>query len=180
MRASRLPALFFLLPLVEIVLFGLVVDQIGFWRALALMMLTSVAGILLLRHQGFGLAARMFAVARGDKTKAAGLGYGIMVLIAGLLLMIPGFLTDILGLLLLIPFIRRLLWRMAGGTAGDIRTDIFTTRSGSGARFEFRSGPAGGATEPGVVDLDAGDYHRADSAPGPGDRLAGSGRDPEA
>jgi UPF0716 protein FxsA len=99
-----------LLPFVEIALFVTVAMQIGFLAALALTILTSMAGMAVMRHAGWHAVARTRgAFGDGTITQAELDGPGVLTVLAGFLLFLPGFLTDIVGLLLLLPLTRRVL-----------------------------------------------------------------------
>lgn len=154
MRFS-LPALLFLaLPALEIATFIVVGRRIGVAATLGLVVLTSLVGVMLLRSQGLGLLARLRQdVASGEGAERS-LVHGAMMAAGGLLLLLPGFLTDILGLLLFIPALRDLAWSLASRHLVVVRT----ARHG-------RPGPQGAATT--TIDLDAGDYS---SEPRPGGR----------
>ena len=94
------------LPLAELAVFIAVASQIGFGWALALILAGSLAGGYLLRHAGGSHIARVrVAINRGlDQGSFTALqadGRGGAVLLAGILLLIPGFITDMLGLLVL-------------------------------------------------------------------------------
>lgn len=102
------------LPIVEIALFIQVGGLIGLWATLGLVVLSAVLGIAVIRSQGAHAwleAQRSLAQLRDPSRPLA---HGMMLMIAGLLLVVPGFLTDSLGLLLLIPPVRDLLMRRAG------------------------------------------------------------------
>ena len=97
-----------LLPLAEIAVFVLVAVLAGFAWAVILTLLTTLAGFLILRHAGRGNIAR-FRVAVAD-TDVAGIQAntsGFLTVLAGLLLFLPGFLTDLIGAALLIGPVRR-------------------------------------------------------------------------
>jgi UPF0716 protein FxsA len=97
-----------LLPLMEIAAFILVAVLIGLPWALLLMLGTTLAGSLVLRQAGRGGLAR-FRVAVAD-TGIAGVEAntgGFLTVLAGLLLFLPGFLTDLIGAVLLIGPVRR-------------------------------------------------------------------------
>lgn len=140
-----------LIPLCEIIAFGLVVEWLGFWIALLLVLLTSFSGLLIVRQQGFGMAAKIARMARTGTPPESGLGKDAMTILSGLLLLLPGFLTDALGLLLLIPAVRR--W-IAGRSMVKTR---FSNTSGTVYRESYRYGPRDEET---VVDLDAEEFHR--------------------
>lgn len=91
------------LPVLELVVFGAVAAAIGFGQALALLLAASLAGALLLRHAGGNHVARMrVAMAEGSFSSLTADATGGLVLLAGILLLIPGFITDAAGLALLL------------------------------------------------------------------------------
>lgn len=100
------------LPLVEIALFVVVGGAIGLWATLAWVMLSALLGVLVLRR-----VARMGAISFDRDVKALRdpmspiAGRALTILAAGLLIL-PGFFTDTLGLLLLLPPMQTLLVRM--------------------------------------------------------------------
>ena len=94
------------LPLVEIYLFIEVGDQIGAGSTIALTVLTAFVGTLLVRAQGLSVLRRAEAsVQRGEAPLKEALD-GLSLLVAGVMLLIPGFFTDLIGGLLLIPLVR--------------------------------------------------------------------------
>lgn len=99
------------LPLAEISLFIEVGGQIGAGSTIILTIGTAVAGLALARLQGFAVLARMQeSMARGQPPVGE-LIHGFFLFLAGALLFLPGFLTDAVGLLLLLPPVRILLGR---------------------------------------------------------------------
>ncbi|WP_295047545.1 FxsA family protein [uncultured Paracoccus sp.] len=105
--------LFVLLPIVEIALFIQVGGLIGVWATLGLVVLSFVLGVAVIRSQGnqaWVQAQRSLAELR-DPSRL--LAHGMMRILAGMLLIVPGFLTDALGLLLLIAPVRDLIMRQA-------------------------------------------------------------------
>jgi UPF0716 protein FxsA len=96
------------LPLAELVVFIAVASNIGFAWALMLVLAGSLAGGLLLRHAGGSHIARVrVALDQGSFTALQADGRGGAILLAGILLLIPGFITDVLGLLVLAGAILR-------------------------------------------------------------------------
>ena len=90
------------LPLLEIVAFVLVAVAIGFGPALALLVALSVAGALVIRHGGTAHISRVrLAVGENNLAALQADGTGTLILIGGVLLALPGFITGALGLLLL-------------------------------------------------------------------------------
>ena len=68
-------------------------------------------GAILLRIQGFGVLTRIRDEIEAGRDPGRELAHGVMIMLAGILLLIPGFVTDIIGLLLFIPPVRDLAWR---------------------------------------------------------------------
>lgn len=102
----RLFWLFLLVPIIEIALFIQIGGLIGLWPTLAIVVLTAIIGTSLMRSQGaqaFQEVQRSFSEMR-DPTRP--LAHGVMILVAGMLLLTPGFFTDTVGMLLLIPKVR--------------------------------------------------------------------------
>lgn len=94
------------LPFLEIAAFIWVGGQIGILATLAAIVLTAFAGIALVRWQGLGMIMDTRAMmARGEMPQKQ-FAEMMMIAVAGFLLMVPGFLTDIVGLLLLVPPVR--------------------------------------------------------------------------
>jgi UPF0716 protein FxsA len=97
-----------LFPVAEIVVFFLVAAIIGLGWAFVLMLFTTFAGFLVLRRAGRGRIARFrVAVADTDVTGIQANTGGFLTVLAGLLLFLPGFLTDLVGAALLIGPVRR-------------------------------------------------------------------------
>jgi UPF0716 protein FxsA len=105
--------LFFLLfvgvPLVELYLLIQVGSEIGALPTIALSILTAVIGTFLVRVQGFSVLLRVRDMLDRGEAPAIEVLDGALLLIAGLMLLLPGFITDALGFLLLIPPLRRQL-----------------------------------------------------------------------
>ena len=100
-------------PIAEIALFIEIGGQIGLWPTLAVVVLTALLGTGLLRVQGLATLGRMQESLARNRFPAVELFDGICLLIAGVLLLTPGFLTDALGFLLLVPPVRAGLRRLA-------------------------------------------------------------------
>jgi UPF0716 protein FxsA len=97
-----------LLPLAEIVAFALVATLVGLGFAFLLMLATTMAGFLVLRRSGRGGIARFrVAVAESGIAGIQGNASSLLTVLAGLLLFLPGFLTDLIGIGLLIGPVRR-------------------------------------------------------------------------
>ena len=116
----RLFTLFLLWPLAEIVLFVTVGGAIGLVWTLLIIAGTAMLGVWLLRSRGVRSAAEM---RRGlHIVRGGGLGQlagDVLIMMAAVLLILPGFLTDALGLLLLLPPVRALVILWAARRVGD-------------------------------------------------------------
>jgi UPF0716 protein FxsA len=111
------------LPTLELYVLITVGAEIGAVPAVFLVVFTAVLGALLVRQQGVSTLNRVRQALARDETPAFELLQGAILLAGGLLLLIPGFLTDALGFLCLIPRVRRylvlLLFRRARATAAN-------------------------------------------------------------
>ena len=145
-----LPLFFLLLPLAEIAGFIVVGRQIGLWSTLFLVVLSAVAGVVLMRVQGFGALARLRQTAQTGRAPGKELLDTAMILIAGILLLIPGFLSDIVGLALFFPPFRRFLWNRL--MRNVVVVDIGGKRPGPGPQTEPQR----------TIDLDDEDFRRDD------------------
>ena len=105
----RVILIFILLSLIDLVLLLRIGQEIGFWTTLWLVVLTSVAGIALAKRQGLRTIANLNADLAAGRAPTTAMADGALILSAAALLFTPGFLTDVLGLALLIPPIRRVL-----------------------------------------------------------------------
>lgn len=107
----------------EVAAFVAVGEHIGFGWAFLILIGVSALGPLLVKRVGLGVVARtQDRLARGDVPSRELLD-GVVVLAAGVLICVPGFISDALGLLLLIGPVRHLVIRVAGRrVAGRVRT----------------------------------------------------------
>lgn len=139
-------------PIIEIALFIQVGGWLGLWPTLAIVILTALIGTILLRRQGLAAMAKLQDELRGGGDPASAIAHGAMILIAGIVLLTPGFFTDAVGFLLLIPPVR-----MAVIQAAAKRVKIHTAHSMSGgfqnAQSDFGERQAGAG--PTTID---GDY----------------------
>jgi UPF0716 protein FxsA len=106
---ALLAVLFVVVPFVELTLIVWVAGQVGGWATLALLLLVSAAGAVLMKQQGGGVLRRMQAQIGRGEIPTTGILDGVLILFAGALMLTPGFLTDVLGLVLLIPPTRALV-----------------------------------------------------------------------
>jgi UPF0716 protein FxsA len=135
---KRIALILVLLPIAEVAAFLLVVWAVGFLPAVGLMILTSAAGVVVLYRAGRGRIAGLGGtMRRRGVAGVAAEGGGLMLAISGILLVLPGFITDLIGLGLLIGPIRR--------------------RLGAAIRRVFQV-PRAATGEPAVIDLAPGEW----------------------
>ena len=101
--------LFLLVPLVEIYLLIKIGGVIGAFPTVVLVVLTAVIGAALARAQGLATLQRLQATMARGEAPAIEMFEGVLLLVGALLLLTPGFLTDLLGFACLVPVTRRAL-----------------------------------------------------------------------
>ena len=111
MKPLLLLIVFFLTPLIEISLFISVGGEIGVLATVLLTLATAAVGVSLLRRQGPEVFVELGAAMSRGESPAPGLLTGAFVLAGGALMLTPGFFTDALGLLCLLPASRAFLIR---------------------------------------------------------------------
>ena len=99
----RLLLAFIAVPLIEIGLFIQVGGAIGLWPTLLVVLLTAVAGTWLVRSQGLQTIQNLQGSFQNMRNPTEPLVHGAMILLAGALLLTPGFFTDAIGFILLFP-----------------------------------------------------------------------------
>ncbi|MFN4154287.1 MAG: FxsA family protein [Paracoccaceae bacterium] len=148
-------ALFLIIPLVEIALFITIGGWLTLWPTLALVLLTGIVGTALMRWQGLKVLAEL----RGDMGQLSNplspLAHGALIVVAGLLLLTPGFFTDTIGFLLMAPKVREAVIAFVGSR---IRTQTFGTQTHN--PHDARSPGQG----PNVID---GEYFEVEENPPP-------------
>jgi UPF0716 protein FxsA len=98
--------LLILVPVVELAVFIQVASAFGVWNTVAVLIAISLIGAWIVRRQGIGLWRRAQLQMSAGRVPAKEAADGLLVLCAGVLLLVPGFVTDVLGILLLLPPVR--------------------------------------------------------------------------
>lgn len=173
------------LPLLEIAVMIKVGQWIGFWAALAIVVGTGIAGSAVLARSGLTSALRVQeAMQRGEPPVAAMLD-GALIVTSAILLITPGFVADFLGLVLLVPMVRRWAarWTLRNmtftGTASQYERgfDDGQGRQHPGAHEARNHARSGRETGEGPVI--EGEFERLDEHPvKPGGRRPGDSREP--
>jgi UPF0716 protein FxsA len=104
--------LFIVVPIAELAVIIQVGQAIGVWWTIALLIADSILGSVLMRTQGRAAWRRFNAAVQEARVPAREVLDGALVIFGGVLLLTPGFITDVLGLILLIPPARALVRRL--------------------------------------------------------------------
>ncbi len=177
--------LFVVVPIVEIVVIIQVGQAIGAWWTVLLLALDSILGAWLLKREG-ARSWQAFRIALQEgRWPGDEVAQGAMVIVGGTLLLTPGFVTDVVGFVLLIPVSRRVLsrtvrsrisGRVVGGPAGAAASAARSARGTRGGRGSDGTSGKGrrGSASTSTFDVEVVEIHREDRfTAGPGE-LAGS------
>jgi len=107
--------LFVLIPVVELYFMIEVGESVGAFNTVMLVILTAIAGGYFVRLQGFSTMMRMRQLMAKGEAPAIEMIEGVILLACGLMLLLPGFITDGIGFLLLIPPVRKVfvIWLLS-------------------------------------------------------------------
>ena len=116
--------IFICLPALEIYLLIKVGDVVGALNTVALIFLTAVIGIYFAKHQGIQTLKSGMINLYQNKMPVYEMISGASIAVAALLLIVPGFFTDFIGFLILIPFTRKILFTLflKNKTKGDVKS----------------------------------------------------------
>lgn len=158
MRTSFLPFFVLALPLLEIAGFVVVGKQIGALATVALVLASTIAGAMLLKRQGFSTMVNARAEIEAGRDPSRPLAHGAMTIFSALLLMVPGFITSIIGLVFLVPAVRDFAW-------GFLKSRVSVVSSfGEGGGFRSRQREK-------TIDLDTEEFSRDPNPNSPWRRL---------
>ncbi len=166
--------LILVVPVVELIVIVEVATRIGFFETIAVLILVSVAGAWLVRREGAAAWRRLQeALARGEIPTNEAID-GVLVVIGGALLLTPGFVTDVVGLLFLFPMSRLIARRWGRRVAGWLALRRFGpagAAAGAGKRIYdarvTRSRPVGDpAVTPSSALEEQARRHDGDGSPG--------------
>lgn len=130
--------LFLLLPIAELIVIIKIGSIIGALDTIALLILVSLVGAWLVKREGLSLLARMQRDLNDGRVPTDGVIDGVLLLAAGALLLAPGFITDVFGILLLLPPVRFVLRRFLVNryrTRAELYRDGTRVRSGRFGRI---------------------------------------------
>ncbi|MCW8330667.1 membrane protein FxsA [Photobacterium sp. SDRW27] len=132
---SVLLFLFIVVPIVEIALFVQVGGFLGMWPTIALVLVTAIVGASLVRSQGIATLMSVQSRLQKGELPAQQIVEGVMLAVSGVLLLTPGFMTDALGMLVLLPAPRAMLAKQLMS-----RVKVQGMASGSGFSAGFGGG----------------------------------------
>ncbi|GAA0597542.1 FxsA family protein [Paenochrobactrum glaciei] len=110
MPSSYAPLFLLALPFIEIAGFIIVGSHVGVLATIGLLILSAILGFFLLRIQGFSLLQRIRSETAAGRVPDREVVHGAMLVMAAILLIVPGFFTSAIGLLLFMPPIRDFVW----------------------------------------------------------------------
>jgi UPF0716 protein FxsA len=126
---ALLAVVFFVVPILELFVLLQVGEAIGVWNTIGLLILMSILGGWLMKREGIGVVRRMQTALDAGRVPGTELVDGFLILFGGALMLTPGFLSDIVGMLLLVPPVRAVVRRVA---ARRLRIIAVTRASGRG------------------------------------------------
>lgn len=141
---GKLFLLFTLVPFVEVYVLIRVGSHIGFWQTVAIVILTGMAGAWLAKQQGAHLWGKLQQDLQQGRLPADTIVDGLLVLVGSVLLITPGFITDLFGIWLIFPPTRIVLRKiLQKRIAAHIKQGVIRmqTGAGEGAPSGFRQGP---------------------------------------
>jgi len=103
---------FIVIPIVEIYVIIQVGQVIGAWWTIALLVADSIFGSWLIRHEGRRAWQALTVALESGRMPATELADGALILVGGTLMLSPGFVTDVVGIVLILPFTRPLARRL--------------------------------------------------------------------
>lgn len=176
--------LFIIMPIAEIAVLLQVGGAIGGWTTIGIVILTAILGTFMLRQQGMATLKKAQLRMQHGEMPAQQMIEGLLLLIGGVLLLTPGFITDFFGFCTLIPISRQFLARQlakrsmsagnifVGGSAFGSNANVNSRQSSENdpRNRSQTQGPAGGQTGPangkdrskGDSSAIEGDYQRLD------------------
>jgi len=104
-----LALVFLVVPIIELVVIIQVGQVIGAWYTVALLVAISVVGAWLVKREGLGVIRRFRRQLEAGSIPGREIVDGVLILFAGALLLTPGFLTDLFGIMLLVPPVRAVI-----------------------------------------------------------------------
>lgn len=161
MPIGIIPFILLLMPVLEIAVFIMIGGEIGVFPTLGMILVTAILGSILLRVQGFAILNRIREQTQQNQLPGRELVNGVMILIAGILLLTPGFVTDSIGFLLFFPPFRQFLWSTIASKV------VIKTHSPFGHNPEHNRN----RSQEDVVDLDPSEFNEKPNPDSPWNKI---------
>lgn len=137
------------MPLVELYFIVQVGQEMGIFSTVAALLVISMLGTALVKREGLRVYKQFIESVRAGKEPTREIVHGVCVLAAGVFLLAPGFISDVFGILLLLPPTRALFARIVMRRTRKIASVIDITHSGRRVKYEGYLPSAGD-----VIDVD--------------------------
>jgi UPF0716 protein FxsA len=141
---------FVVVPIIEIYVIIQIGQVIGAWWTIALLIIDSIVGTWLVKREGARAWQALGAALEQRRMPAKELADGVLILVGGTLMLTPGFVTDLVGILCILPFTRPVGRRMLAGVIG--RRLVATTYPAGAPWTQQRPGPDDSVVQGEVVD----------------------------
>jgi UPF0716 protein FxsA len=144
-----LTAFVVLMPLVEMYFIVQVGQEVGIITTVALLLVISMVGTALVKREGLRVYSQFMTTVRAGHEPTREIVHGVCILASGVFLLAPGFISDVLGILLLLPPTRALVSRIVLRRTRRIASVIKATHSGRRVEYKGYMPSAGD-----VIDVD--------------------------
>lgn len=144
-----LTAFVVLMPLVEMYFIVQVGQEVGIVTTVALLLVISMVGTALVKREGLRVYSQFMTTVRAGQEPTREIVHGVCILASGVFLLAPGFISDVLGILLLLPPTRALVSRIVLRRTRRIASIIKATHSGRRVEYKGYMPSAGD-----VIDVD--------------------------
>ncbi|MDN4502523.1 FxsA family protein [Alteromonadaceae bacterium BrNp21-10] len=150
---GKLFILFALLPIAEIALLINVGEQIGGWNTVGIVILTAAVGAYLVRQQGMATLFQAQTKMRAGQMPGQEMAEGLLLVIAGVLLVTPGFITDAFGFILTLPITRPLIAKvLLSKMQVNMVNGMHGQQSGFHAQYQSTQSPPQSSQEGDVIE----------------------------
>ncbi|MDC0302746.1 FxsA family protein [bacterium] len=147
---GKLLILFILVPIAELYLFMTLGKELGLWPTLAIIVITAILGAALTKSQGRRAMQKIQAATAEGRMPTEEALEGLMILLAGAVLLTPGFLTDTVGFLLLFPPARAIV---AGYARKSLKGKIHFVTPGKPPQPSQKERPKSKLDDGNVIDV---------------------------
>lgn len=151
---------FLAVPLIEIAFFVVIGNAIGLWPTLLGVVVTAIIGSIVLRVQGMAVFNDIRGQMARGQMPARALADAAMIGAGGLMLLLPGYFSDLIGILLLLPPTRAAVYALLKDRIRVVATSGYSASYSAGSPSGPSSPGPSPQGRPGVIDLDEDDFRR--------------------